>query len=216
MNSIGSLQGKTVLFLQGPMGDFFKKIDSTFRQRGATTYKIGFNMGDQLFSHRDNYIPYKDSPKQWESFITDFLTEKKIDKIFLFGDCRFYQRIARKAAYKQGIDVYVFEEGYLRPHYITMEKFGVNGFSQLSRDPEFYRQLAFEEVPEPKHAQQSKTKMVLSATLYYALSNVFYPQYPHYIHHRAFSAIDETSLIVIFSFCDIMITIEVVYIKELS
>ena len=39
------------------------------------------------------------------------------------------------------IDVFVFEEGYVRPHYITMEKFGVNDYSQISRNPNFYQNL---------------------------------------------------------------------------
>jgi len=191
VNKIGSLAGKNILFLQGPMGTFFRKLDTSFQTRGANTYKIGFNMGDQFFAHKKNYIPFRKKPEEWETFIRNFIQEKKIDKIFLFGDCRFYQRIARKIAYAYNIDVYVFEEGYLRPHYITLEKFGVNGFSQLSRKAEFYNALLEENTPKPKHAKQSKTKMVASATLYYALSNLFSYKYPYYQHHRGFSAITE-------------------------
>ena len=191
MNSIGTVNGKNILFLQGPMGSFFKKIDTAFRKKGATTYKIGFNMGDQFFSHSDNYIPFKGKPSEWQTFIDTFLTQNKIDFIFLFGDCRFYQKIARLVAYKKRIDVYVFEEGYIRPHYITLEKFGVNGFSQLPRNADFYRSLPSKKVPTPIHAKQSKTKMIFSASLYYAVSNLFHYTYPHYRHHRDFSAIKE-------------------------
>ena len=191
VNSVGTVNGKNILFLQGPMGTFFKKIDSAFRKRGAVTYKIGFNMGDRFFSHADNYTAFKDKPQAWETFIDVFLTENSIDMIFLFGDCRFYQKTARQVAYQKKIDVYVFEEGYIRPHYITLEKFGVNGFSQLPRDADFYRKLPHKTVPEPKHAKQSKTKMIFSASLYYAFSNLFHQRYPHYVHHRDFSAIKE-------------------------
>jgi len=191
VNSIGSVKDKQLLFLQGPMGTFFKKLDSNFRKRGATTYKIAFNKGDEFFSHKDNTIVFNDTPDMWESFIVSFLQEKKIDKIFLFGDCRYYQHIARKVAYAQNIDVFVFEEGYLRPHYITLEKFGVNGYSQLPRDASFYQQLPLTTAPKVIHAKQSKTKMVLSASIYYAISNLFHHQYPHYVHHREFSAMVE-------------------------
>jgi len=190
-NSIGNIQDKNVLFLQGPMGNFFKKLDKSFRKKGANTYKIGLNMGDWLFSYNDNYTPYKDTPKNWEKFITDFLINNQIDMIFLFGDCRFYQKVARKVAYKHNIKVYVFEEGYIRPHYITMELFGVNGFSNLPRDEKFYRNLTIDKQPKPKHAKSSKTKMILSAASYYAISNLFHLKYPHYIHHRDFSALRE-------------------------
>ncbi|AKF25902.1 hypothetical protein YH65_01505 [Sulfurovum lithotrophicum] len=174
------------------MGTFFKKLDKNFRKKGAITYRIGFNMGDQFFSYRDNYIPFRDVCEVWPKFIEEFLGKKKIDMVFLFGDCRYYQKVTTAIAKEKGIDVFVFEEGYLRPHYITMEKFGVNGFSQLSKNPAFYLSSTGDEmVPEPVHAKSSKTKMVISATLYYAISNLFGIHYPHYRHHREFSAVQE-------------------------
>lgn len=191
MNKVGKLNGKNILFLQGPMGNFFKKLDTVFRRKGAHTYKIGFNIGDWFFSHKDNYVPYRTKSEEWPEFIEHFLEEKKIDKIFLFGDCRYYQAIALEKAYKQGIDVFVFEEGYLRPHYVTMEKFGVNDYSRVSRDPGFYERLAYTPRPSVQHAYASKTKMVLSASLYYLLSNLFMFRYPYYRHHRDFSAMKE-------------------------
>lgn len=191
MNSIGTIKGENILFLQGPMGTFFKKLHTLFSKKGAVTYKIGFNMGDQFFASNKNYIPFRDKPEEWPKFIETFLIEKQIDKIFLFGDCRYYQRIARSIAYEYKIDVFVFEEGYLRPHYITLEKFGVNGFSQLSREASFYNALPKQSIPSPKHAKASKTKMSLFVTLYYALSNLFEYRYPHYQHHRDFSATKE-------------------------
>ena len=191
MNSIGKISGKNILFLQGPMGDFFRKLDTYFQKKGANTYRIGFNMGDQFFAHKYNYTAFRKLPNEWSQYIKDFLLQKKIDKIFLFGDCRYYQSIARQIAYEYNIDVYVFEEGYLRPHYITMEKFGVNNFSMISRNPAFYSKLSSGKLIKPEHANISKTKMVFSATLYYALSNIFHRKYPYYQHHRDFSAIKE-------------------------
>lgn len=191
MNKIGTIKGKNILFLQGPMGSFFKRLDTIFRRRGAKSYKIGFNMGDWFFSHKDNYVPFRGKPEAWLEFIDHFLDEKNIDKIFLFGDCRYYQNIALTIAYKKGIEVFVFEEGYLRPHYITMEKFGVNDYSLISRDPHFYEKLEISSQPSVQHAHASKTKMILSASLYYLLSNLFVFHYPHYKHHREFSASKE-------------------------
>jgi capsular polysaccharide export protein len=191
MNSIGSLKNQNILFLQGPMGTFFKKLSLSFQQKGATIYKIGFNMGDQFFAYQQTFIPFRDKPEHWKGFITHFLEEKKIDKIFLFGDCRFYQHTTIKVAKQKEVDIFVFEEGYLRPHHITLEKFGVNGFSQLPRDATFYHNLQPKPLPHIVHAHNSKTKMILSAILYYALSNLFKFKYPYYRHHRDFSALKE-------------------------
>jgi len=189
MNKIGNIEGKSILLLQGPMGSFFKELDRAFRKRGAVTYKIGFNMGDAFYSNRDNYIPYRDKPERWQAYIRHFLEEKRIDMIFLFGDCRFYQRIAIRQSLKENVEIFVFEEGYLRPDFITLERYGVNGFSKLSREPEFY--LHWE---SDKHARSiiidAQTKYyrkALSATVYYILSGVFHFLYPRYRHHRHFN-----------------------------
>jgi len=191
MNTIGDVNGKNILLLQGPMGTFFKKLDTQLRWQGAKTYKIGLNAGDRYFSHRDNYIPFRDTPQAWPAFIDTFLREKEINMIFLFGDCRYYQRVVRDIASQHHITVFVFEEGYIRPDYITMEKSGVNGFSQIPRDPHFYRTIDYRGEDTPLPVNPSKTKMILSATFYYALSNLFHFRYPHYRHHRDFSAIKE-------------------------
>lgn len=191
MNKIGNIVGKNILFLQGPMGNFFKKLDNTLRQRGATTYKIGFNPGDWYFSNKDNYIPFKNKKEAWEAYIKDFFITHKIDKLFLFGDCRYYQAKAIKAAIELDIDIYVFEEGYVRPHYITMEKFGVNDYSHISRDLNFYKSLKEINNTTAIHAHQSKLKMTMSAVTYYLISNILYKRYPYYKHHRDFSAIKE-------------------------
>ena len=152
MNTLGTIRNKNILFLQGPMGSFFKKLDHLFKENGATTYKIGFNAGDSFFSNHNNYIPYRDIRDNYGVFIRNFLNEKKIDKIFLFGDCRFYQRVSIQVARKLGIEVFVFEEGYIRPHYITMEKYGVNDFSHISRDADFYKNVQILSEQKPKDA----------------------------------------------------------------
>ncbi|QOP42682.1 capsular biosynthesis protein [Sulfurimonas sediminis] len=191
MNDIGTIKHKNILFLQGPMGNFFKKVDDLFAKQGATTYKMGFNMGDSFFSNHTNYIPYRDKPENFSQFIKNFLIKQRIDKIFLFGDCRFYQRTAIKTAIELNVDIFVFEEGYIRPNYITMERYGVNDFSKISRERAFYEKLDLEEVPEAQNVHYSQFQMVSSAVLYYLVSNIFQKRYPHYIHHRDFSAMKE-------------------------
>ncbi|MEJ2500424.1 MAG: capsular biosynthesis protein [Campylobacterales bacterium] len=192
-NYIGEINNKNILFLQGPMGGFFKRLDLLFRMMGAKTCKIGFNAGDCFFSNRDNYIAYRGRREAWPEYVADFLKSHWIDQIYLFGDCRFYQRHAITAAKALGIEVFVFEEGYVRPDYITLEKYGVNDYSSISRSRAFYDSLRLDELPEPtpKPAHFSQPRMVGSAVVYYALSNLLFFRYPHYRHHRDFSALKE-------------------------
>ncbi len=193
MNKIGIVNHKNILFLQGPMGNFFKTMDLAFRKKGAKTFKIGFNAGDQFFSNRDNYIPYRGKKEEWGNFIYDFLIAHKIDKVFLFGDCRFYQRITLQASTELNIDIFVFEEGYIRPDFITMERYGVNDFSHIPRDYSFYKNLDITQLEETEilDARSKYYRRVWSATAYFVLRDLFWFLYPHYEHHSQHNSITE-------------------------
>jgi len=193
LNKIGNINNKNILLLQGPMGFFFKRLDSIFRKQGANTFSIGFNAGDQFFSSRHNFIPYKDTRENWAGFIEEFLHTHHIDQIYLFGDCRFYQSQAIQVAKVLDLEVFVFEEGYLRPNYITLEKFGVNNFSKVCRDRRFYDQLDLEKLPHrtPNNVHFKASEMIFSAMFYYFLGNIFGFRYPNYVHHRGFSGFRE-------------------------
>lgn len=191
MNSIGSLKDKNILLIQGPVGFFFKKLDANFRKKGARTYRIGLNAGDYFFSYNDNYVPYKGTQSEWKGFITSFLEEKKIDKVFLFGDGRFYQSILVEVAVQLEIEIFVFEEGYIRPHYITLERFGVNNYSHISRNPNYYDALKPIDLNSPQDTKFNPLNMWVSAVTYYFIARLFHFRYKHYKHHRGFSAIQE-------------------------
>jgi len=121
----------SILFLQGPVGPFFSRIAKDFTQRGFTVHKINFNGGDKLFFRGENVVDYEGTPDQWSDYLKTFVEKNGISRIYVFGDCRFYHRIAKHIASSASIGFYVFEEGYVRPNYITLESGGVNGYSQL-------------------------------------------------------------------------------------
>ncbi len=91
------------------------------------------------------------------------------------------------------IDVFVFEEGYLRPDFITMERYGVNNFSKINRDPAFYASLddSYLIVPPSLPASPIYKRMAFAAIFYYITAHLFAFRYPQYIHHRESSAIKE-------------------------
>jgi capsular polysaccharide export protein len=82
VNRIGEIKDKNILFLQGPIGFFFKELDLFFRNRGATTFKITLNASDWLFSNKDNTHPFKGKRDEWIPFIKTFLKEQKIDNLY--------------------------------------------------------------------------------------------------------------------------------------
>jgi len=191
VNSIGKIKDKNILLLQGPVGLFFKKVGNQFADKGANVYRIGFNAGDGFFASRKHYTAYRGRPEEWYTFILQFLKEHNIDKIFIFGDCRYYQNLAISASDTLGVEVFVFEEGYLRPHYITLEKHGVNDYSRLPRDPEFYKNIELTGIPPAKYSTPNAICNWSIVITYYFIAKLLSFRYPHYRHHRNFSAIQE-------------------------
>ena len=191
LNKIGCIRDKNILFLQGPMGLFFAKLEKLFYKAGANTFRIGLNAGDYFFSSHHSFTPFRGRPEEWMEFISAFLEEQQIDKLFLFGDCRSYQSIAIEAAQQLNVEVFVFEEGYIRPDYITLERSGVNDYSSIPKDPAFYREIVLKSLPSPEPVKTSRFAQANSAALYYALANLFSWRYPHYKHHRDFSFFTE-------------------------
>lgn len=186
LNFIGDIRGKNIVLLQGPHGTFFKSLDRFFRTHGASTRRISLNAGDEFFSYKDNLIKFKGKMNEWASFIQDVFVENSVDIIFVFGDCRFYQRTAIEVAHTLDIDIFVFEEGYIRPDYITMEKNGVNDNSDLPRDRQFFDNLDKNRfrIKPPVSVGMGFSRMALQSMIYYFLLNVLKFRYPYYKHHR--------------------------------
>ncbi|MEE3070802.1 MAG: capsule biosynthesis protein CapA [Pseudomonadota bacterium] len=120
------------LFLQGPHGPFFNRLARMLQHAGVQTSRIGFNAGDAFFwPDRESYIPFQQPLETWKGFFTQVLKTRRITDIVLYGDVRQIHAEAIKIAKAKGIMVHVFEEGYLRPYWITYERGGANGHSRL-------------------------------------------------------------------------------------
>ncbi|MDB5972045.1 MAG: capsular biosynthesis protein [Hydrocarboniphaga sp.] len=143
--------GPRYLFLQGPNGPFFCQLARRLLSGGATVYRIHFNGGDAAFwSLRGALaIDYRQGVEQWPEFVGQRLGDWQISDLVLFGDCRPLHRVAIGLARLRGVRVHVFEEGYLRPNWVTLEAHGVNRNSLLPKDPDWYRHVADGLAPPP-------------------------------------------------------------------
>ena len=101
--------------------------------RGHTVERINLSGGDRVFWPRLGAVDYRGRFPDWRSFLGAFLHERGVSDVILFGDCRPYHRVAVDLARSRGIAVHVFEEGYFRPDWITLERDGTNGHSRLPR-----------------------------------------------------------------------------------
>lgn len=188
------LLSNKVLLLQGPMGDFFYRFSTWLNSNDIECYKINFNGGDRFFyKSKTNVFDYKGSLDDYSVWIETFLIEHNIDSIVCFGDCRKYHKFAKIIAKKNNINFFVFEEGYIRPNYITFEEDGVNFFSNFLN---YYNKSDISEkgndlVTDINDVKNSYLKMVNSAITYYIFWVFFSFQYSGYQHHRNIRPIKE-------------------------
>ncbi|MBL4812965.1 MAG: capsule biosynthesis protein CapA [Rhodobacteraceae bacterium] len=120
------------LFLQGPHGPFFHQLAKMLRKAGAQVWRVGFNAGDRAFWFgAEGYLPYQGTPEDWPATFAQLITDHKITDIVLYGDTRPIHASAIEAARAAGLRIHVFEEGYMRPWWVTYERGGANGHSRL-------------------------------------------------------------------------------------
>ncbi|WP_425099717.1 capsule biosynthesis protein [Tropicibacter sp. S64] len=125
-------QERVFLFLQGPHGPFFNRLGAMLRKTGADVWRVGFNAGDRAFwFHPSSYIPFRGTQDDWRQNFIALLAEKRVTDIVLYGDVRRIHAEAVEEAKKRGLTVHVFEEGYMRPYWVTYERGGSNGHSKL-------------------------------------------------------------------------------------
>ena len=123
---------RVFLFLQGPHGPFFHRLGRMLARAGAQVWRVGFNAGDRAFWFQPStYIPYRGTAPEWPDRFAALVDEKNVTDIVLYGDTRPIPAQAIEAARASGIQVHVFEEGYMRPYWVTYERAGSNGNSRL-------------------------------------------------------------------------------------
>ena len=127
------VQATHALLLQGPVGPFFTRLARELVREGVGVTKVNFNAGDALFYRGPGAVAFRRPAEEWPAFARALIEQRGIDAVFLFGDCRPMHVQAVAIARELGIPVWVFEEGYLRPHFITLEEHGVNGYSRMPR-----------------------------------------------------------------------------------
>ncbi|RMH47755.1 MAG: capsule biosynthesis protein CapA [Alphaproteobacteria bacterium] len=125
-------EGRRFLFLQGPHGPFFRQLGDMLRRAGAEVWRVGFNRGDEAFWRpAPGFIPFTGRQEDWPDHIDELLRAHAITDLVLYGDARFIHAEAIRAARRRNVTVHVFEEGYLRPYWVTYERDGANGNSRL-------------------------------------------------------------------------------------
>jgi capsular polysaccharide export protein len=174
------------LFLQGMPGPFFRRLARRLRDNGVRVSRVNFNGGDVVNWMGGGACAYRGSRDDWSAWLDDHLERLEATDIVVFGDCRDAHRAARLVADRRGLRFHVFEEGYLRPDHVTLERGGVNGHSSFPRSLRaidlLVRRLGAQDpgMPVPNYFRHR----ALQAACYYGAAWLGSPLFPHYRSHR--------------------------------
>lgn len=185
-SGLSQFSGKNVVLLQGPIGPFFTRLASDLDASGANVFKINFNGGDWFF-YCKKATNFRQHPNEWPSFFHDFIQKNNIDVVLLFGDCRPIHQAAHLIASKFNLEIGVFEEGYIRPDYVTFERHGVNANSTVSKFADFYASLPDQPVVATVPIGQTFWYAAMWGMIYNTASVIMRPYFRHYQHHRILS-----------------------------
>lgn len=187
----GTLPFSRVLLLQGPAGPFFRLLARELRARGASVWKVNFNAGDVLYFPDRGAIGYRGRPQDWPDRLRRLIADRAVDAVALFGDSRPHHRQALEIAGAEGVPVFVFEEGYLRPDHVTVETGGVNGWSRLMREAAPFGDTLPVVAEKPEiPVGNTFPWMALHSTLYSVALDFGRPLFPYYRHRRPCSPVE--------------------------
>lgn len=180
-----TLPPRAFLFLQGPPGPFFLELGREIARRGLPVHRINLNGGDCHDWH-DASVDYRGRFANWPMFFDRFVRNHRITDLVLYGDCRPMHLAALRLARLRGIRIHVFEEGYIRPNWMTLERDGVNGHSNLPRDTETILEAAcnLASIPSLPPVTASFRRRARDSYRYYRQVVVRCLRFPFYRAHR--------------------------------
>jgi capsular polysaccharide export protein len=185
-------ESRAFLFLQGPPGPLFYRLGEAMREKAIPVFRINLSGGDE----RDwptGAEAFRGRYSEWPVYFDKFLREHAITDILLFGDCRPYHVTAHGIAALRDVRIHVLEEGYLRPHWMTLERDGVNARSTLPRDKRWFLEQA-QNLPRERTlppVTASFRRRARDSYNYYRRVFLGRLKYPHYRSHRSTAILAE-------------------------
>ncbi len=183
-------KGRTFLMLQGPQSKFFPKLARELIYRNAKVVKINLCGGDVLLWGKTpsncKAFAYHGRACDWPQYITKIYDEYKVTDVCVYGDWRSLHQDAILIAKDRSIKVWVFEEGYLRAGFSTLEEGGVNGRSLMPKQIENVISEA-KKLPafvEGRVYKDSIFEKVHFAILHHVGNVILYPLFLFYRTHR--------------------------------
>lgn len=126
------------LIVTAPFGAFSRMLAAHLRGYGARCRRVILNGGDLADWGLTQSLVYRGTRGGWRQWLEERFIADGVTDLIVHGDSQSYAVEAIEIARTLGLGVHVFEEGYFRPHWVTLERDGVNARSRLPRDPAYY------------------------------------------------------------------------------
>ncbi|SPB15585.1 WcbO [Caballeronia novacaledonica] len=177
---------RSFLILQGTASPFFRRLGAALQARGHAVQRVNFCGGDLLYAGDTPSWNYTGTPEALPAWYRDVLSEGGFSDVILFGDCREIHRHVHPLCRTHGVTANVFEEGYVRPFWLTLERVGVNARSTLPCDPSWYldRRASTPRVAAAAPTGYNVAERALHDIRYRAANTAFKWRFPHYRTHR--------------------------------
>uniref|UniRef100_UPI003BA8A6FE capsule biosynthesis protein n=1 Tax=Stappia sp. TaxID=1870903 RepID=UPI003BA8A6FE len=137
-----SAERRTILFLQGPPSDFPCVIADELEARGHRTLRVNLSLSDWLLWHDRRCTAFRGRLKAWPAFVREFLQKNGVTDLVYYQDRFPYHSAALEIARDLGVTTISYENGYLRPDWITVEREGMSVRSLFPEDPVAIREAA--------------------------------------------------------------------------
>ncbi len=175
------------LVLQGNSSPFFLALGRALYDRKHRVTKMNFCGGDRVFWHGWREVDFTGKRDEFACYLADFCQRNRVTDLILHNDCRPFHRIAIDVANRLELVPWVYEEGYLRPNWLTLERGGSNGFSRMPDDPDWYLKQV-DNVPEYDDVAVGAgfKGRVLHDFKWQGMNYVYAHRYPYFQTHRPY------------------------------
>ncbi|WP_299201281.1 capsular biosynthesis protein [uncultured Amphritea sp.] len=127
---------KVFLLLQGPPSRFSSLLFKELKSRQVKCFKIHLSLGDWLFWQGGSADNYRGKLSDWPAYLKDYIQKNGVTDVVYYADRTPYHKAAIKIAAELGINAITYENGYLRPFWITLEHGGMSRLSHFPNDPQ--------------------------------------------------------------------------------
>ncbi|NKJ45336.1 capsular biosynthesis protein [Burkholderia sp. SG-MS1] len=177
---------RSFLALQGTASPFFSRLATALREHDHAVRRVNFCGGDLAYAGIGDAWNFSLQSSELSDWYVNKMKAGNFTDVIMFGDCREIHRPIHPIAQAHGLRVHVFEEGYVRPHWLTLESHGVNGRSKLPRDPAWYleQRHATPASPVGQPTGYNLYERAFHDIRYRSANTLFAPRFPHYRSHR--------------------------------